>query len=67
MICARCLAELRESSAKGNREIRLPLMPLVQIVIGIIVIWTVYYQIGEILVSIPTELHDGKVWEPDSF
>jgi hypothetical protein len=67
MICANCLAEHREESVKARREMHLPLMPLFQIVIGVIVIWTVYYQIGEILVEIPTELHDGKLWEPDPF
>ncbi|MDA0812251.1 MAG: rhomboid family protein [Verrucomicrobia bacterium] len=67
MICANCLAEHREESVKVKREIRLPLMPVLQIVIGVIVIWTVYYQIGEILVEIPTELHDGKLWEQDRF
>lgn len=66
MICAGCLANLRTESKEKKREFRLPLMPLVHLTIGVIVIWTVYYQIGEVLVSIPAELHDGQVWEPDS-
>ena len=66
MICAGCLSELREESMQGKREIRLPLMPVLHFIIGIVVIWIVYYQIGEVLLSIPIELHDGEIWEPDS-
>ena len=68
MICANCLADLRKAKTEKKREVRLPLMPVLQVVIGLIVLWTIYFQIGEILVNIPVELHDGKVWEaPDSF
>ena len=68
MICATCLTELREVTRKGKRGVHLPFAPLIQIVVGLCVLWTVYYQIGEILVNIPVELHEGKLWEePDSF
>ncbi|MGK0187705.1 MAG: hypothetical protein ACI9R3_003494 [Verrucomicrobiales bacterium] len=66
MICAGCLAELRAEKTKTKREIHFSLMPLVHVIVGVIVIWTVYYQIGEILVTIPADLHDGKIWESDS-
>ena len=63
MICANCLAQLKGDKSKGPRRLRVPVMPVLQVIIGIIVLWTVYYQIGEILVDIPTKFHDGKVWE----
>lgn len=67
MICAHCLAEMRQKRLKEKtREIRLPLLPLLHASVALLVLWAVYYQIGEVLVNIPVELHDGNVWEePD--
>jgi hypothetical protein len=67
MICANCLAEFKGDKGKARPKLRLPVMPMIQVVAGIAILWTVFYQIGEILVNIPVTFHEGKVWENSMF
>ncbi|MCB1076669.1 MAG: rhomboid family protein [Verrucomicrobiae bacterium] len=64
LTCARCLAAERElSSPSRRRERRLVLVPVLQFMIGFVVLWLMWQGIAQILLSIPADFHDGTIWE----
>ncbi len=30
---------------------------------GFLLLWTVFYTVGNVLTSIPSEFHEGTIWE----
>jgi hypothetical protein len=34
-----------------------------QVITGILVLWILFYFLGQILVSIPSSFHEGTVWK----
>ena len=65
LTCARCLAaEQAPPVAKPSRvKIRLPIMPAIQFLAGLITLWFIYHAFAQILLSIPVDLHDGTIWK----
>jgi uncharacterized paraquat-inducible protein A len=35
-----------------------------QLLAGVFVAWLVFYFIGQMLISIPSEFHEGTLWQP---
>lgn len=62
LICAACLKQLTRPQL-SKRYHFVGLFRLVQLVLGILVLWSSFYLLGQALLSIPTTFHDAKIWE----
>lgn len=40
-------------------------LPLVQVVGGIVVAWMFFHFVGRVLVAIPASFHEGTVWSKE--
>lgn len=68
MICAGCLAALLEGKGevekKGGRAgLGGPAITLVQVVVGVMVVWFVCFTMAELLREMPPDLHSGSMFE----
>ncbi|MDY6879975.1 MAG: hypothetical protein V2J25_17030 [Desulfatiglans sp.] len=62
VLCSSCLAEL--SSPSLVRADRLHgLISLSQSAFGMLVLWLLFYYLGQALLSIPTDFHEGTLWQ----
>lgn len=67
LTCAACLNEAR-TEVEQPEKVRKGLnwfqpMPLIHLVVGLIVVWAVFYLIAHTLTEIPDKFHDGTIWE----
>jgi len=62
VICAACLAKLVRKSALPRRTFA-RLLHAFQCLVGIMLVWFVFYMIGEGLLKLPTSFHEGTLWE----
>lgn len=63
MLCAACLRnESGEQEKTPRRRLGFP-TTAVQILFGLALIWFTVYLAGRILVSTPTDFHEGSIWE----
>jgi hypothetical protein len=62
LICADCLRALIESQSPARARFRLPLAAVVQVVVGLALIWLGLYCAGLLLQRIPADVHDGLIW-----
>ena len=62
IICASCLKKLAAAEAQPRRE---PpnLWPVAQLAAGFVFAWMLFYFSGRILISLPEEFHDDKLWQ----
>lgn len=63
VLCASCLA--KKSEAPGVKR-KLPfrgLFRVAQFVFGILLVWLLFYGLGDLLVQIPTSFHEGEFLE----
>ena len=64
LLCSACLAV--QIRPEKRRQRKLPaFFQLLQFAAGIFVLWFVCYLAGHLLLSIPTEFHEGTVWKQD--
>ena len=64
LTCASCLAgERRLIAAERQKGRRIVLMPAIQMLVGIIVVWLWWHGVARILLSIPADFHDGTIWK----
>lgn len=62
VLCASCLKKL--TAGQKRRGIRLGgLLHVLRAAAGFLVIWLFFLYLGEFLLSIPTQFHDGTVWQ----
>lgn len=62
VLCAGCLA------ASDHRDGRRPallggLVPVLQFMLGILLIWGCFFYLGQVLMAIPAEFHEGTIWQ----
>lgn len=62
LICAACLKQLTRPQLSKRYHL-VGLFRMVQLVLGILVLWSSFYLLGHMLLSIPTTFHDAKIWE----
>jgi hypothetical protein len=60
MICARCLLE-REDKSRGGRFFP-ALYNTARLALGFFILWLVFFNLGRLLLLIPTEFHEGTFW-----
>lgn len=61
MVCADCLAKETAAEVEGKKprkRFSAPLWIGAQIVIGVVVLWIVFYFIGRMLLMLPSGFHD---------
>ena len=61
MICADCLTEMA-SESDSSRWSLVRLIPYMAALAGVLVAWMAYYYIGQILLGMPHEFHEGFMW-----
>lgn len=62
VICAACLRKLAAAPAAPKRLSVPWFAPVVQLVLGLCIVWLVFYLCGVTLLSIPSKFHEGHVW-----
>jgi hypothetical protein len=61
VICATCLRRLAAAAPQKRRSLAW-LAPLVQLTLGVVIVWLFFYGFGAALLSIPSSFHEGEVW-----
>lgn len=63
MLCSECLKRLTEASTDtvGSR-LRSLLIPL-QGFCGFILLWYIFFWVGQMLLAIPHTFHEGTIWQ----
>src|SRR5687768_13032851 len=64
VICAGCLRKLHQPVQERKYSFAF-VGSLIFCFIGIFTAWLFFYWVGEILISIPAEVHEGTVWQSD--
>ena len=62
MICANCLSELSAEQGAKSRGFSLPIMPVFQITAAFLILWTVYYQLGDLLIDLSDSFRSWQEW-----
>jgi hypothetical protein len=62
MFCSGCLSAKTEVKAKKKRDWFL-VTTGVQLALGLVLLWLGGYWLGKLLLSVPSEYHEGSVWE----
>jgi hypothetical protein len=64
IVCAGCLAKLSAASEKPARRWSFaPVWRAGAAVVGLILAWFTFFAVGQSLLSIPSEWHEGSVWQ----
>ncbi len=67
VLCASCLAAQGVSQAPRPQWVFLgAIAGFGQILIGLMIIWAFFYCVGELLLRLPSNLHEGTIWEEQS-
>lgn len=61
VICASCLRKLADVTEKKQASFAW-VPPIVQLSVGVSIIWLFFYFFGAALLSIPSSFHEGEVW-----
>jgi hypothetical protein len=62
VICAACLRKIGRVPILRRRGFA-GVIQSVECVFGIFVVWFFFYLVGESLLSLPNEFHEGTVWQ----
>jgi hypothetical protein len=64
VICAFCLKRLSTNSVRRYRLARL--VPLIQVLMGVLLLWTSFYLLGKALLTIPSSFHEMAIGQQRS-
>ena len=59
VICAFCLKRLSTEAVRRHRLTRL--VPLIQIFVGVLLLWSSFYLLGKALLTIPSSFHEMTI------
>lgn len=62
VLCASCLSRQTASASKRRRRWR-SMVHAAQFGAGLFILWFAFYLLGRGLLAIPTEFHDGTLWQ----
>ncbi len=66
MVCGACYKAKTQIKEKPKRDWFI-LTTAVQAVLGLTGLWFTFWLLGQVLVSIPSDFHEGKIWEKMHF
>jgi hypothetical protein len=61
LLCASCLAKLSQPEIRERRSFRTVAI-FFQSLAGLVVLWIVFYYVAQILLTIPSPVHEGTTW-----
>jgi hypothetical protein len=62
MVCGACYKAKTEIKEKPKRDWFIVTTSF-QLMLGLAGLWVTFWLLGQVLVSIPSDFHEGKVWE----
>lgn len=64
MLCAHCLRDATAEATKPKRQRSLlsSLLVLGPLALGAMLLWIGFYLLGRLLLAIPSEFHEGNIW-----
>lgn len=63
MLCRDCLARLTESEKKGAGRWGYFLLSCLQGISGFLLLWYLFFWVGQLLLAIPHSFHEGTIWK----
>ncbi len=60
MTCARCLTPRKEQPRK--RRLLSGLTTALQLLVGIVIVWSTFYYLGKALLILPSHFHKATLW-----
>ncbi len=63
LTCATCLGVRRERSRSRGEKRDIPVLPVFQLLVGILICWALFYFFAQTLADMPDDFHDGTIWE----
>lgn len=71
LTCAACIAKAVRPEPEARPETAAPsavvkwtwLVPVMQMLAGLVIAWSLSWFIGRVIASIPSDFHDGTRWE----
>ncbi|UCH19892.1 MAG: rhomboid family protein [Deltaproteobacteria bacterium] len=63
VLCTVCLHRLIDRSASPRKRSLRGLVRILQLVLGVFVLWMFFFYLGQALLSIPTSFHEGTIWQ----
>jgi hypothetical protein len=64
VLCAACIRSLVEAIPKKSLRFQ-GLIRSGQFLLGLLILYILFYYFAEILLAIPTEFHEGTLWKAD--
>jgi hypothetical protein len=61
VLCAACLVKRTRPGFTKRYHLR-GVVVMLQAMVGLVLLWLVFYTIGRILLNIPDTFHEGAVW-----
>ena len=62
VLCADCLNADADGVVSGPGRLG-GVMRLIHFLVGAILLWVIFYNLGQILLSLPSAFHEGTLWE----
>ncbi len=62
VICASCLAKLNSPSS-AKRSYAGGILRILQVTVGLLILWFAFYLLGQMLLKIPNSFHEGTIWQ----
>lgn len=64
VICSACLARTTVAVEKPRRRVNLaPVLNVAAALLGLVVVWIVFFSAGRLLLQIPDKFHSGTMWQ----
>ena len=62
VLCAACLHKMAEPTGIGSNRFQ-GLMQVGQFLLGIIILYVIFYYTAQVLLSLPSDFHEGTIWQ----
>jgi hypothetical protein len=66
VLCANCLASSGRRRARRRSLLR-RLTPVVQVALGLLLLWGSFFYLGQALMALPDHFHEGTIWQSDGW
>ena len=64
VVCSACLARISEHSGTKRRGGQY-VLSAAGLAVAVVLLWSVFYSAGSILLALPDEFHSGELWKQD--